>query len=184
MGVVPLRQTLDEAMGMGGFGGGDDLFFGGVRLAEGDSLPHSAVLDPGILQDHAVVFTQLMAGDLADIAILHRDATLVYVIEAHQKIDEGGLAATGGTYNGDPLTGFDVQVQVLNKLLLGGVREGDVMECNVTFYLGQFFMTGFGQGGGIIGEIKDPSGAGQSVLQLGDDAGNLIKGLGVLVGVA
>ena len=35
-----------------------------------------------------------------------------------------------------------------------------------------------------IDHLKDPGGAGQRVLQLGDHAGDLIEGLGVLVGVA
>ena len=57
-GVVALRQALDEAVGMGSLGRGDDLLIGGVGLAVGDVLPHGARSQPGVLQHHAVAAPQ------------------------------------------------------------------------------------------------------------------------------
>ena len=66
-GVVAVRQSADEAVGVGGLGGSHDLVQGGVRLAVGDVLPHRTGPQPGILQHHAVAAAQRSAGHAADV---------------------------------------------------------------------------------------------------------------------
>ena len=41
-----------------------------------------------------------------------------------------------------------------------------------------------GQLGRLFDQLEHPAGAGQGVLQLGDHPGDLVKGFGVLVGIA
>ena len=127
----------------------------------------------------------ILAGDAADVGALHLDGTLVHIVEPHQQVDHRGLAAAGGAHQGHPLAGFDFQVEVFNEgpvLLVGKSHFPDGHGA-----LGVLEHPGVGAVGGLgllFDELKHPPGAGQGVLQLGDHAGNLVKGLGVLVCVA
>ena len=83
------------------------------------------------------------------------------------------------------LAGPDREVQILDEPLLRRVGEGDVRQLHAAGGVGQH--PGIGRVGDLrqlVDELEDPRGAGQRVLQLGDDAGDLIEGLGVLVGIA
>ena len=43
----------------------------------------------------------------AVIAAIYLDTTAIYIIKPHQQIDDCGLAASGGSYNCNTLSGFD-----------------------------------------------------------------------------
>ena len=77
-----------------------------------------------------------------------------------------------------------MQREVLNQLAVGGIGEENVLE--IDFAAGLRKNLGVGRVGilrGLVNQLKDASGAGERVLQLGDDAGNLVERLGVLIGV-
>ena len=126
-GVVAIGQAADKAVGMGSLGGGDHLVHGSVRLAVGDVLPHRTGAQPGVLQHHAVAAAQGSAGHIPDIRAGHPDAAAVYIIEPHKQVDEGGLAAAGGAYDGDALTGLHVQRKPLDERTAGQVAEGHIL---------------------------------------------------------
>ena len=183
--IIALGQAADEAVGMGGFGGSDDLFIGGIGLAHGDVLPDGAAFQPGFLQHHAVALPQAVAGDIHDVVAVQRDPAVVHIIEAHQQVDQRGFAAASGANDGHPLAGFHVQAQVLDQFALGYIGEAHIAQLHGTGGLLQLQLglsvRGFRR---LIHQRKDPFSAGQSSLQLGHHAGNLVEGLGVLVGIA
>ena len=182
-GVVALGQAADEAVGMGCLGRCHHLFEGGIRLAVGDVLPHGAGPEPGILQHHAVAAAQGGAGHVPDVGAGDFDGAAVDIIEPHEQVDEGGLAAAGGADDGDALAGLDVQRQTLDERAVGQIAEGDVLDLDVAV---RHELCGVLRFGGLVfsvQQLEHAGCAGQSVLQLGHDAGNFVEGLGVLVGV-
>ena len=106
------------------------------------------------------------------------------VVEPHQKINKCRLSTACRTHNGDTLAGLDGEVEVIDQGLVRGVGELQVLDLQTA--LGLFRLPGMhrlrGPGRGFD-ELQHPSGTGQGVLQLGDHTGNLVKGLGILVGV-
>ena len=169
---------------MGCFGRGNDLFVGGVGLAVGDVLADGAGAQPGVLQHHAVAAAQGSAGHVPDVVAGNGDGAAVDIIEPHEQVDEGGLAAAGGADDGDALAGLDVQVQALDEGAVRQVAEGDILQFHMAVRLQHPGVFGFGHLVVGVQQLEDAGRAGQCVLQLGDDAGDLVEGLGVLVGVA
>ena len=182
-GIVALRQAADEAVCMGGFGCCHDLFKACIRLAVGNVFPHGTGPQPCILQHHAVAAAQGSAGHIPDVGAGHLDGTAVHIIEAHEQVDEGGLAAAGGADDGDALAGLDVQVQALDEGAVRQVAEGDILQLHMAVRLQHPGVFGFGHLVVGVQQLEDAGRAGQCVLQLGDDAGDLVERLGVLVGV-
>ena len=180
-GLVALGEALDEAVGVGCLGGGDHLLVGGVGSAEGDVVPHGSGGQPGLLQHHAVVLPKGVAGDLTDIKAVHRNASLAHVVEAHEQVDERGLTASRGAYDGHPLTAGERKIQIPYQLLIGGIGEGHVGQGHAPLHVGQGH--GIGGVGGLgfrLDQLKEAGGAGHGVLQLGDHTRDLVEGLGVL----
>ena len=183
--VIALGQPLDEAVGVGGLGGLHHLLQGGLGPAIGDVLPDGAPLQPGVLQHHAVAAAQAVAGDVPDVRALHLDGAAVHVVKAHEQVDNRGLAAAGGAHQGHPLAGLHLQVEVLKQGLLRPVGEGHVLDGHAAPSVFQHpGAGGVGDLGPLLDELEHTARAGQGVLQLRHHAGNLVKGLGVLVGVA
>ena len=183
-GIVALRQAADEAVCMGGFGCCHDLFKACIRLAVGNVFPHGTGPQPCILQHHAVAAAQGSAGHIPDVGAGHLDGTAVHIIEAHEQVDEGGLAAAGRADDGNALAGLYVEGKALDQRAVGQVAEGNILQLHMAVRL---------QNGGVldfrhlivgIQQLEHAGGAGQSVLQLRHHAGDLVEGLGVLVGVA
>ena len=52
-GVVSLGHAVDEFVGAGGLGGGDDLLDAGIGLGHGEILADGAAKQEVLLQDHA-----------------------------------------------------------------------------------------------------------------------------------
>ena len=184
-GVVALRQAADKAVCMGGFGCCHDLFKACIRLAVGNVFPHGTGPQPCILQHHAVAAAQGSAGHIPDVGAGHLDGTAVHIIEAHEQVDEGGLAAAGRADDGNALAGLYGEIQIFDQMLLRRVGERDVLQL---YAAGDGFkllrvqcVRRFGR---LVDQLEDPCGAGQRVLKLRDHAGDLVEGLGVLVRVA
>ncbi len=126
-----------------------------------------------------------MAGDGAHVGAVHANGAFVYVIKAHEQVDERGLAAARGADDGHPLTGPDGKAQIPDEGLCRVIAEGDVLKLDLAGRVRQHpGVRRVGALRGLIQQFKDPGGAGKRVLQLGHDAADLVEGLGVLVGVA
>ena len=94
--LVAAGQGADEVVGIGGLGGGNDLFVGGIQTAIADILHDGALEQPGVLQHHAEALAQGTAVKVADIVAVQGDGAGIHIVEPHEQVDEGGLAAAGG----------------------------------------------------------------------------------------
>ena len=124
-------------MGVGFFGGGDNLLLGGVRAAVGDVVPDGGRAQPGVLEDHAVALPERLAGKMTDIMAVDRDRTLPDVVEPHQQVNERRLAAAGRADNRDPLAGMDREVQAFNQRDVGRIGEADVRNPDFPLRMGK-----------------------------------------------
>ena len=94
MGVVTLRQAGDEIVGIGGLGGGDALFIGGIQLAVTDVFHNGAGEQIHILQNNAQASTQIGLFDLVDVDAVVADLAIGNIIEAVDQVGDGGLTGT------------------------------------------------------------------------------------------
>ena len=171
-------------MGVGGLGGCHNFFIACLGAAVGDVFPNGARPQPRVLEHHAVISPQGRAGHGANVVPRHRNAAAVHVVKPHEQVDEGGLAAAGGADDGDALSRPDVQAEVLEQGTVGGVGEGHVPDGHLAV---AHKLDGVGSVGNLIGlvqQVEDPLNAGHGVLKLRDHAGDLVEGLGILVGIA
>ena len=129
---------MDEVIHVRHLSGGDHFFIGRVRSPIADVLHDGAVVQPGILQDHAEQFTQVFAAKVADVMSIHQDFAAVHVIEAHQQFDHGGLPGSGRTDDGDLVSGLCLRREIVDNRLLRVVAEVDILELDVTFHRIQF----------------------------------------------
>ena len=68
--------------------------------------------EPGVLQHHAVAARAGLPRVTSRISVAgHLDAAAVHIVETHQQVDEGGLAAAGGADDGDALAGLHIQIE-------------------------------------------------------------------------
>ena len=64
-------QSAHKMMHLGGFGGGINLFIGGVETSVTDVLFDGVVVKPGILKHHAEEGPQIVAGKVFDVDAVH-----------------------------------------------------------------------------------------------------------------
>ena len=160
-----------------------DLLLRRIGRAIGDILPHGSGLQPGILQHHAVAAPQGLSGHRADILSRCPDHAPIHIVKAHQQIDECGLTATGRAYDGHPLTGCNLQIQIPDQGFFGHIGEFHMLQLHLT-HLGSVRQFRFLRGLLLlIQQVEHPLGAGNRVLQLCHHAADLIEGLCILAGV-
>ena len=120
---------------MGSFRRPDDLLFCGIRLTHTDIVTDGAGTQPGLLQYHTIIGTEASSGDVPDIGAVHFNGAGVHIVETHQQIDDGGLTASGRTYDSNSLPGFYLQVKVLDQLLLRYILEIYILQFYVALSL-------------------------------------------------
>ena len=164
--------------------GGDDFFLSRLRLAHGDVLPDRPGFQPCVLKHHAHAPAQLAPVHFLGIDPVEKDFAPVRVVKPHEKIDEGGLSAARGADDGHPLAGLDGQVEVPDQGLVRRVGEAKVLDLHCALHLFRTFrMLRLRRPRRGFDQLEHPPRAGQRVLQFRHHAGDLVKGLGVLVGV-
>jgi hypothetical protein len=94
---------------VGRLGRRGDLLRGGLVGAVGDVVGDRPAEQPGVLQDHAHVLAQFLAGHGGDVDPVQGDPPGGHVVEAHQQVDQSGLAGPGGPDDGHGLSGLDAQ---------------------------------------------------------------------------
>ena len=184
--IIALRQARDEAVGMRSLRRGLDLGLRGIRPCQRDVLAHRAGLEPGVLQDHAEVLPEAVARDAADVVSVDGDRAAVHVVEAHEQIDERRLAAARRADDGDALARAGrrgshpraAASEARSGTPHAPARRGPSTSVSVSASGASGICSGSSH------EREDTPGAGDSVLQLGDNAGNFVERLGVLVGIA
>ena len=72
---------------------------------------------------------------MADVIAIHPDCTGFHIIETHQQVDHRTLAASGRTYDSDPLSRFYRQVEVLDQGFLRYIGEVHMIQFHTSFCL-------------------------------------------------
>ena len=139
---------------------------------------------PGILEDHGVGPAEGIPLDGADVLAVHIDGAAVHVVEAHKKIDNGGLTRAGGTHDSRQGAGLGMETEVVDNGLAGDIGEIHIPDLHISPYLSQFLCIGCVRRLRLgIDESQYPLRRGKGALQLGDDVGHLVDGAGELPGV-
>ena len=113
--VVVLRHRADEVVRLRGARRPHDLRFARAGAAVGDVLADAAGEEPGVLQHHAEHAPQRPALQRADIHPVDADRAVPDVVEPQQQIDQRRLARARRTYDGDRLTGLNINRQVVDE---------------------------------------------------------------------
>lgn len=92
LGLVALREFLDDVVYFGQLAGVDDLFEAGMGVGENEVVVDGAREQGGFLRHHAEVGTQFVGSEVADVASVKLDAALLRMVEGEQEFGEGALA--------------------------------------------------------------------------------------------
>ena len=132
-GLVAVRETADEAVGVGQFCRRLHLFIGGIQFAEADVIGDGAGEQIGLLQDNAEGPAQVRLFDLVDVDIVIADFTALDIVETIDQVGDRRLAGAGRTDEGDFLARQGMQVDVMQHDFVIGVAEIDVLERDIAF---------------------------------------------------
>ena len=180
--IQSLGQPADEFPAVSFLGGPDDLFFGGFRLPEGDVLPDGPLFQPSFLEHHPIGPTKGVPVHFSSILAVDGNGPPVHIVEPHEQVDEGALAAASGSYDGRGLARFHLEVEVFDEgslFVIGKIHMADIHPAFLEHQLpvriralGRFFDQGEHSGS-----------TGHGILELGDHGADIRKRLHILVGV-
>ena len=143
IGVVPVGQLPDKAVGSRLLRGGLHLLPGGSGQAVGDIFINGAGEHVHLLLHHADVLPQAALGQLGDVLTVDQDASAAYVVKPGDQVAEGGLAATAGAYQRDLVARLHRFVDVgQHGPVVVVIVEADVVEGHVALHAGQLLRAG------------------------------------------
>ena len=170
-GLVAIGQGANKVIRKCSFGGCYHFFLAGSLASIGNVGHNRVVIQPGVLQNHTKLVAQFFTGYTGNIDAIHGDLSGIHFVKAHEQVHKGGFAGSGGTHNGNHLSGSDIDVKVVNNGFAGTVTKPHMIDDHMSLHrLWQ------GSGGGFlrhfffVEQLKDPFGCGHSRLQ---DVGNL-----------
>ncbi|MNH91728.1 hypothetical protein D3C73_442960 [compost metagenome] len=141
--VIAQRKCADKVIGMRSFGGPHHIGFCSTLTAIGDVVTDGSVEQPGILEHHTEFAAQLTALHISNVETVDDNLAAADFIEAHQQVDQRRFAGTGWPYNGNGLSGADLNVHVFNQNSIFLVAEFHMTEFNRAFFCIHW---AFGQG--------------------------------------
>src|SRR5260370_5969795 len=113
----------------------DNLCVRGVLPSIGDILTDGPVKEPCILKHHAECAAQVSTFDMRNIYAIHQNPTTIDFVEAHQQIDQGGLARACRTDNGDPLSWLDIDIHILHQDGIFFIAKLDMLELDCRLWM-------------------------------------------------
>ena len=165
-GLVAVGQRGDEAVGVGGARGGDQLGFRGVRAAETQVVLDGAVEQVGVLRDDRNHLAQRVGIERAQVAPADADRAPLRVVQPQQQAHDRGFPRSAGSDDADALAGRDVERQALmRRAAAAGIGEADVVEGDA--------------GGDGWGAGCDGCGVGREVGGIGREIGGVEREVGV-----
>ena len=87
LGIIPLRQTLNKAVGVCFFGCRHDFIIRSAGIAHADILQNRAALEPSILQHHTKILAQRLAANLLHRGAVYGNLTPLHIVKAHKQVD-------------------------------------------------------------------------------------------------
>ena len=142
--VIAVFKVGDEVVNVRRLCRFDDFFVRCVGLSVGYVLSYRAFFEPRVLKHHAVTQTERLSRHFGDVFSLDFDFAAVGVVEAHKKVDEGGLAATRRSDDCDSLSALYAQREALNKRFVFDVGEVNIVDGNVAFGVRKIFESSVG----------------------------------------
>ena len=159
-----------------------NLFQSRIRLSIGNVLADGSCLQPGLLKHHTKVSSQAVSCQLSYRITAYLNLSLIYIIESHKKVDHSGLTASGRSDDGDPLSRFYVNGNISKKRNFFSVRKGNTLHAyTAVCFLQLPSIWRIWLLCRCINKVKETFCTCQRILQLCDNAGNLIKRLGILI---
>ena len=183
--VVALRHSAHKEIDLSGTRGRDNLLARRLGTAIGDVLGNGAIEQPGVLQHHAKLLAQLAAVHAARVHTVKGNAATVDLVEAHEQIDERGLARARGSHHRDLLARLGGKRHVAHERLVGRIAKTHVFKGNTALHLARQLGCGrrqrIGFHLGLVEQVEHALGARQRALQRVKGKRQLRHGLGRLV---
>src|SRR5918997_4553853 len=116
-GLVPIFEVHYEVVGVGCFGGLDNLFRGGVQLAVGDVLLDGGAEKHRVLEDDPDLLAQGLELVFPYVSPIDPDGAASGFVEAEDQAHEGRLAGTRSADQRHPLAGKGVEGDAFEDLV-------------------------------------------------------------------
>src|SRR5215217_4759774 len=122
-GLVPIFELHYEVVGVGRFGGLDNLLRGGVQLAIGDVLLDGGAEEDRVLEDDPDLLAQGLELVVLYVSPIDPDGAASGFVQAEDQADEGRLAGSRSADQRHPLAGKDVKDDAFEDLVVISVIE-------------------------------------------------------------
>src|SRR5918998_2208579 len=122
-GLVPVLELHYEVVGVGCFGGLDNLLRGSVQLPVGDVLLDGGADEDRVLEDYADLLAHGLELVVLYVPPIDPDGATSGFVEAEDQADEGRLAGSRSADQRDPLAGKDVEGDAFEDLVVVPVVE-------------------------------------------------------------
>ncbi len=123
---VAVRQTYDEIVRVGELGGSNDLLLASSRPGICNIFCNIRGEQNGLLEHEGKLVPKVVELVVTDIDPVQQDLTAGHVVKPGQKADQRGFACTGSTYEADPGTGRNVELNVVKDRPVVLISERDV----------------------------------------------------------
>ena len=144
--VVAIGEGEDAVVDGSCPGGGLDLGIGDLpAYAVGDILADGSREEERLLLDDADLLAQEVARVVVKLDAIEGQAAAGVLVEAGQQVDQGRLAGTGGTQQGNDLARLAVEADLLQRRAVLIVLEADILEDDVTLHIVGRRVRAFGQ---------------------------------------
>ena len=152
VGIVALREALDEFVGAGQAAGMNQLLIGGLGVAPAQIFLDGAGEQGVLLEHHGHVVPQNLQVIVPDIHAAHLQRAPGDIVQPGNQLHQGGLGGAGGAQNAHGGPGGNVEIHMLQGVQLGllGVAEGHILKIDgaVLHVLHRLF------GGGEVGRLR------------------------------
>ena len=126
--VVPVRQTHNEIMDLGGAGGVKDVLFARVVPAIGDVVADRVIEQHGVLRHHADGRVQTVLRHRTHILPIDAQRAVPHIVEAKEQPPDGGFARPGGANDGHGLSRFGHNRHSAQDGPCGVIAKGHVVQ--------------------------------------------------------
>ena len=179
VGIVSLRQILDEFIRIGGFGRCQDFLPCSIQPSVEDVVVYRIVEQVGFLGYDAHLFPEGSHGHIPDVMVIDEDGSFRHIIETGQQVGNGRFPCTAGTHQSNGLAGLGGERQVLQDGFIRIVGEGHIPEFYFPFHRWQSY--GIGLFRDLLIQVQDaehPVCGSQSLLDIAQYPSDPLDGVG------
>ena len=103
-----------------------------IILGISDILSDRSFKQPCILKNHTESVAQFFPWHIRDLSSVHFDRSVIYLIKAHQKIDQRCFSRSGRSYYRNFLPRFYRQIDPVHQKMIRRISERHIFKCNAT----------------------------------------------------